>query len=109
MRLLILENVNMLAFHGVTTTHSLRGRGMSTTLLYHCFGVVGYHFVSQNFEAGMTTFRVEQPRERLRCSACKSSEVWAQGGVERSFRALPIGSRPTFVNLKVPRVLCFNC
>jgi transposase len=82
---------------------------MSTSLLYHGFGIVGYRYVSQNFEAGMTTFRVEQPRERLRCSACKSSEVWAQGGVERSFRALPIGSKPTFVNLKVPRVLCFNC
>ncbi len=34
---------------------------MSTSLLYHCFGVVGYRYVSQNFEAGMTTFRVEQP------------------------------------------------
>lgn len=82
---------------------------MSTSLLYHCFGVVGYRYVSQNFEAGMTTFRVEQPRERLRCSACKSQDVWAQGGVERSFHTLPIGSKPTFVQLKVPRVLCFNC
>ena len=60
MRLLVLENVDMLAFHGVTTTSSLRGRGMSTSLLYHCFGVVGYRYVSQNFEAGMTTFRVER-------------------------------------------------
>jgi transposase len=82
---------------------------MSTSLLYHRFGIVGYRYVSQNFEAGMTTFRVEQPRDKLRCSHCRSQEVWAQGGVERSFRTLPIGSKPTLVELKVPRVLCFNC
>ena len=82
---------------------------MSTTLLYHRFGIVGYHYVSQKIEPGITTFRIEQPRERLRCSHCRSAEVWAQGGVERSFRALPIGKQPTFISFKVPRVFCFPC
>jgi transposase len=82
---------------------------MSTSLLYHRFGIVGYRYVSQNFEPGLTTFRIEQPRERLRCSECRSDEVWAQGGVQRSFRALPIGQQPTFIDFKVPRVLCFAC
>ena len=82
---------------------------MSTSLLYHRFGIVGYRYVSQIFEPGITTFRIEQPRERFRCSHCRSEQVWAQGGVERNFRALPIGKQPTFINLKVPRVLCFNC
>ncbi len=82
---------------------------MSTSLLYHRFGVVGYRYVRQNFEAGVTFFRIEQPRERLRCSACGSDHVWAQGGVERSFRGLPIGNQPTVLELKVPRVLCGDC
>jgi transposase len=82
---------------------------MSTSLLYHRFGIVGYRYVSQNFEPGITTFRIEQPRERLRCPHCRSDEVWAQGGVERNFRALPIGKQPTFIAFKVPRVLCFTC
>jgi transposase len=82
---------------------------MSTSLLYHRFGIVGYRYVSQNFEPGLTTFRIEQPRDRLRCSECLSSEVWAQGGVERTFRALPIGKQPTFIDFKVPRVLCCAC
>ena len=82
---------------------------MSTSLLYHRFGVVGYRFVGQIFEPGITTFRIEQPRERLRCSQCRSDDVWAQGSVERNFRGLPIGKQPTFINFKVPRVLCFNC
>ncbi len=82
---------------------------MSTTLLYQRFGIVGYRYVGQSFEANMTSFRIEQPRERLRCSQCGSDQVWAQGGVERIFRGLPIGNQPTFIELKVSRVLCFAC
>jgi transposase len=82
---------------------------MSTTLLYHRFGIVGYRYVNQTFEGGVTTFRIEQPRERLRCPQCRSDEVWAQGGVERHFRALPIGGQPTFIAFQVPRVWCFDC
>jgi len=82
---------------------------MSTSLLYHRFGIVGYRYVRQSFEAGITIFRIEQPRERLRCPQCGSDAVWAQGGVERFFHGLPIGNQPTFLELKVPRVLCFDC
>src|SRR5450755_4337364 len=105
MRMLVLENVDMVSFHGVTTTSSLRERPMSTSLLYHRFGIFGSHYVRQIFEPGITTFYIEQPRERLRCSHCRSDQVWAQGSVERNFRALPIGKQPTFINFKVPRVL----
>ena len=82
---------------------------MSTSLLYHRFGIVGYRYVNQQFLAGATVFRIEQPRDRLRCSHCGSDEVWAQGGVKRSFRGLPIGKQPTLIEFKVPRVLCWNC
>src|SRR6185503_6252602 len=82
---------------------------MSTSLLYHGFGLVGYRYVSQSFQGGRVTFRIEQPRERLRCSQCGDANVWMQGGVERTFRSLPIGSKPTQVVFKVPRVICFAC
>jgi transposase len=82
---------------------------MSTSLLYHAFGIVGYRYRSQSVEEGEVTFHIEQPRERHRCSLCGSDEVWDQGGVERTFRTVPIGHKPTFVTLKVPRVFCFAC
>ena len=82
---------------------------MSTSLLYHRFGIVGYRYVSQDFISGATFFRIEQPRERLRCSDCGSDEVHAQGGIVRRFLGLPIGKQPTFVEFKVPRVLCWKC
>src|SRR6266480_4459072 len=82
---------------------------MSTSLLYHGFGLTGYHYVRQSFLEGVVILRIDQPRERLRCSHCRSAEVWAQGGVERTFRTVPIGSKPVLLQFKVPRLLCFAC
>lgn len=82
---------------------------MSTSLLYHGFGIVGYRYLGQSFEGGQVTFRIEQPRERRRCPHCGSDHVWDQGSVERTLRTVPIGSKPTLVQLKVPRIFCFPC
>lgn len=82
---------------------------MSTSLLYHRFGIIGYHHVRQDFVDGATIFRIEQPRERLRCSQCGSPDLWAQGGVERTFQTLPIGKQLTLIHFKVPRVWCSTC
>jgi transposase len=82
---------------------------MSTSLLYHGFGLVGYRYVRQEFHGGRVTFRIEKPRERFRCSGCGSAEVWSQGGVERTFRTVPIGGKPVAVRCPVPRLLCFGC
>jgi transposase len=82
---------------------------MSTSLLYHAFGIVGYTYVNQKFQGGQVTFRIKQPRERLRCSRCGAEDVWVRGTKERTFRTVPIGLKPTFVTVKVSRVKCFAC
>jgi transposase len=82
---------------------------MSTSLLYHAFGLVGYRYVRQEFREGRVIFRIEQPRERLRCPDCGSDNVWSQGGVERTFRTVPVGCKPVLLQFKVPRVHCFAC
>jgi transposase len=82
---------------------------MSTSLLYHGFGVVGYRYVSQSFQGGRVILKIEQPRERLCCPQCGDREVWAQGAEERTFRTLPIGGKPVLLRFRVPRVFCFAC
>jgi transposase len=82
---------------------------MSTSLLYHGFGLVGYRYVHTKFGQGRVRFRIEQPRASLRCSACGSLEVWSQGGVDRTFRTVPIGNKPVDLVFKVPRLFCFGC
>jgi transposase len=82
---------------------------MSTSLLYHAFGVRGYQEVGLDFEPRAICFRVEQAPQTLRCSLCSSSHVRKSGVVPRRFRSVPIGRKQVFIDLPVQRVLCFDC
>ncbi|MFM8468951.1 MAG: helix-turn-helix domain-containing protein, partial [Limisphaerales bacterium] len=82
---------------------------MSTTLLYNMFGIRGYHYRRTDYFDGAASFVVEQPRERYRCPLCASAAVNAQGSKDRQLRSLPSGGKPTFILVKVPRVVCFHC
>ena len=82
---------------------------MSTSLLYHAFGIRGYTYRRTDYPGGQTIFSIEQPPENCRCSACGSPKVQSRGRVERCFRALPVGRRATFVVLPIPRVQCQDC
>ena len=82
---------------------------MSTSLLYHGFGIRGYQYVKTEYEGGKVIFTVRQERDDLRCGACGSSNVVRRGSKRRRFRCLPIGSRPVQVVLNVPRVACRDC
>ncbi len=82
---------------------------MSTSLLYHGFGVRGYHLRRTDFVEGRVCFTIDQPRESYRCPACGSAAVHAQGHKDRFLRTVPIGLKPTFLLVKVARVICFQC
>ena len=82
---------------------------MSTSFLYHAFGIRGYHYVRTEYQDGQVIFTIDQEPETCRCSACGSRHVISRGQVERRFRSLPIGSRATFVVFPIPRVECQAC
>lgn len=82
---------------------------MSTSLLYHGFGIIGYRFLRHVIKSGAIFFGIEQDRFKLRCPACNSRQVIRKGTNHRRFRSLPIGRKPTFVVFDVPRVKCLKC
>jgi transposase len=82
---------------------------MSTSLLYHAFGIRGYKYARTDYSDGQVIFTIRQAPETCRCPACGSTQVQSRGHVERRFRSLPVGSRPTAVVLPVPRVECRDC
>jgi transposase len=82
---------------------------MSTSLLYHAFGIRGYRHTRTDYREGQTIFTIQQEPETCRCSACGSSRVQSRGHVQRRFRSLPIGQRTTVVALLIPRVECQDC
>ena len=82
---------------------------MSTSLLYHAFGVRGYRYVKTDYGERAVSFTVEQPRESCRCPACGSDDVLRRGENVRRFRTVPIGRKPAYLILAVPRVECRSC
>jgi transposase len=82
---------------------------MSTSLLYQAFGIRGYEYCRTDYFEGRVFFTIEQPRERYRCSECGSAAVHGQGHKDRFLQTVPIGLKPTFVLVKVARVICFQC
>jgi transposase len=82
---------------------------MSTSHMYHAFGIRGYEYRRTDYRNGQVIYTIQQDPKTCRCSACGSPRVQLRGRVERRFRSLPIGSRATFVVLHIPRVECQAC
>jgi transposase len=82
---------------------------MSTSLLYHGYGVRGYRYLRTDYVEGEVWFTVEQPREALRCPICGSAKVTRRGEEWRTFRLLPMGSKRVTITLAVARVECAAC
>lgn len=82
---------------------------MSTSLLYHAFGVRGYRHVKTGYVGGEVVFTIEQPRESYRCPVCGSDHVIGRGQNQRRFRTVSIGGKRVYVTLSIPRVECRDC
>ena len=82
---------------------------MSTSLLYHGFGIKGYQHVHSKYHDGAIHFRVQQEVFSLRCPECGSHQVKRRGLVMRRFRTFPTGLKPVWIELAIQRVLCLIC
>jgi len=82
---------------------------MSTSLLYHAFGVRDHHYVKTEYVGGAMVFTIKRNPKTDCCAACFSDHVTRQSCVTRRFHALPIGNRPVTLLAEIPRVRCDDC
>lgn len=82
---------------------------MSTSWVYHVLGLEGYDSIRQSFEAESVTFHVRPQPELVRCPCCGSRDVIRRGSFERRLRTVPIGWKPVWLVVDVPRVQCRAC
>lgn len=82
---------------------------MSTSLLYHGFGIRGYKHLATEYSEGAIIFTIGQDRLTLRCSECNSRDITCKGTRTRLFRMVPIGNRKVFLKFAAQRVLCLAC
>lgn len=82
---------------------------MSTSLLYHAFGIRGCPYVRTEYRHGDIRFTVRLERSHLRCRQCGCDQVILRGQAVRQFRTVPIGRRRVWITLPIQRVECRAC
>lgn len=82
---------------------------MSTSLLYHGFGLGEIDYVKTDYSNGQVTFWAESRRNRFVCATCHSRNVSLKGQKHRRFRTLPIGKKRVEIVYSVPRLQCHDC
>ena len=91
------------------TKHPEKGTCMSTSLLYHGYGIKGYKYVRTIFRNGEIIFRIAHDRFSLRCPKCRSRRFTLKGKYTRLIRSLPIGAKSVFIELPIQRIHCHDC
>ncbi len=83
---------------------------MSTSLLYHAFGLQGVKYNSTKYKRGTVIFHGEVTSSVECCPVCGSwRTVRRKGSKVRVLRMIPIGSRQIFLVLKIWRIRCEDC
>ena len=82
---------------------------MSTSLLYHGWGLKDYRYIKTEYTRRTVHFHVERKPKSRSCSACGSTDVILKGRRQRAFRATPIGTRRVLIVVHLHRHQCRSC
>ncbi|MEA3495337.1 MAG: transposase family protein [Bacteroidota bacterium] len=82
---------------------------MSTSLIYHGFGLKNQKYLKTEFKEGKVFFHIQTKENNLRCSQCGSKKVIKRGSKQRKFRGVPIGLKQVIFIAKVQRLECKEC
>jgi len=82
---------------------------MSTSLLYHAFGIKGYDYVRTQYHGGNIIFTIERKPFCLCCPCCKGKDIIRHGALPRWFYSVPLGGRPSYIVTYVTRIECKQC
>lgn len=82
---------------------------MSTSILYHGFGVRHYRYLKSEYREGALIFHMDKSPDKQRCAGCGSRDVIKKGRFVRKIRTLPIGARRVFLVVHLHRLLCRSC
>ena len=79
---------------------------MSTSLLYHRFGLRGsFHYRSTSYVKNVTIFNIAH-NSHFKCPECRSHKVIKKGIKTRSFLATPVGLNPSVICINHQRIYC---
>jgi transposase len=82
---------------------------MSTSFLYHAFGLRKQEYLKTEYKEGSVLFYIKTKPSELRCSQCNSYKVNKKGVKTRHFKTVPIGKHKIILVSKLQRLKCRQC
>ena len=82
---------------------------MSTSLLYHAFGIRGYDYVRTDYQDGQVIFTIAQDPETAAARPAAPARSSPAATSSAASAPCPSARRPTAVVLPIPRVECRAC
>jgi transposase len=82
---------------------------MSTSILYHAFGLKGIEYKSTHFIADRIVISAEMNDQWVRCPRCGCRHTSFKGRKHRWFYMSPIGRKKCILDLTLHRLKCRTC
>lgn len=82
---------------------------MSTSILYHAFGLRGIEYRATHFVADRIIFSAEMNDQCVRCPQCGCRDASFKGQKRRWFHMSPIGRKKCMLELILHRLKCRRC
>ena len=82
---------------------------METSFMYHAFGIREQECTRTRYEGGKIVLEIRTREDELYCAKCGSRHVIKSGSTLRHLRCVPVGSRPTMLEMTVQRLECKDC
>jgi transposase-like protein len=72
---------------------------MSTSNLYHAFGIKGVQYKSTRYEKKSIIYSAEMVYQKIPCPKCSGKNSHFKGQKKRRFRMTPVGSKKCFLDV----------
>ena len=82
---------------------------MSSSILSHVWGIVGYDYLRTEYIGGKIIFHIDHKSSKLRCPICRSQNIILRGTKPRYIRGIPVGHKEVWFALDVQRIECQDC
>ncbi len=82
---------------------------MSTSVLYHAFGLKGIGYKATRHEGEYLIFEAEMVTKDIPCPDCGTTDIIFKGSKWRQFLLSPIGRKRYLLDLLFHRLQCLRC
>ena len=82
---------------------------MSTSLLYHVFGIKGIHYKSTSYDGDAIVMNAQLTDQHTKCPGCGCRKATFKGCKQRKILLSPMGRKRCYLNLVLHRLMCREC